>query len=485
MPGRLDADGRGGARGAGDRSRASARTTSPTSSTPRARPGRPRAWRSRTAACRTWLGWRRPTTASAPDDRVLAVASSQLRRLGRSRSAAAARRRAAAWCCSAGGAAAPDGLAGRWSARAGDHALLTCRRRSAELLRSWRAASGLPRAARTAGHRRRGAAARPRGRGARGWRRSARLLNRYGPTEATIVATCSAGAAGRGARRSAIGRPIDGCAGLRARPRSCEPVPVGRARRALPRRRRPGAGLPGRPELTAERFVPDPFAGEPARGSTAPATSARYRADGDAGVPGPGRPQVKIRGFRIELGEIEARCWRAPRGARGRGGGAARADRRPAPGRLRGPAMPASTAGRPRAGASRWRSGRRSTTTPTSRRRGRADPTFNIAGWNSSYTGEPIPAEEMREWVERHRRADPRPLAPRRVLEIGCGTGLLLFRVAPRCERYLGTDFSASALAARAAPARGAAGGAAARCSCAQRPADDFERHRAGLFRHS
>ena len=52
----------------------------------------------------------------------------------------------------------------------------------------------------------------------------------------------------------------------------------------------------------------------------------------------------------------------------------------------------------------------------------------------------------MREWVnstvERIRR-----LKPRRVLEIGFGTGLLLFRVAPECEHYLATDFSEAAIA--------------------------------------
>ncbi len=73
------------------------------------------------------------------------------------------------------------------------------------------------------------------------------------------------------------------------------------------------------------------------------------------------------------------------------------------------------------------------------------DPAFNISGWNSSYTGEPLAAEEMREWVD---DAVQRVLSqrPRRVLEIGCGTGLLLFRIAPQLQRYLGTDFSPAAL---------------------------------------
>ncbi|HEX2092823.1 MAG TPA: methyltransferase, partial [Longimicrobiaceae bacterium] len=74
-----------------------------------------------------------------------------------------------------------------------------------------------------------------------------------------------------------------------------------------------------------------------------------------------------------------------------------------------------------------------------------ADPALKLTGWNSSYTGEPIPREEMREWVE---TTVERILAlrPERVLEIGCGTGLLLFRLAPRVRAYHGTDFSAVAL---------------------------------------
>ena len=50
-----------------------------------------------------------------------------------------------------------------------------------------------------------------------------------------------------------------------------------------------------------------------------------------------------------------------------------------------------------------------------------ADPTFNITGWTSSYTGQPIPQSEMEEWVD---CAIERMLAlqPQRVLEVGCGT---------------------------------------------------------------
>jgi thioesterase domain-containing protein/SAM-dependent methyltransferase len=65
----------------------------------------------------------------------------------------------------------------------------------------------------------------------------------------------------------------------------------------------------------------------------------------------------------------------------------------------------------------------------------------DFSGWNSSYTAEPIPLTEMRAWrdatVERIQA-----LQPRRVLEIGVGTGLLLAKLAPECETYWATDFS-------------------------------------------
>ena len=70
-----------------------------------------------------------------------------------------------------------------------------------------------------------------------------------------------------------------------------------------------------------------------------------------------------------------------------------------------------------------------------------AEPRFNITGWNSSYTGQPLTAGEMREQVD---STVGRILAlrPQRILEIGCGTGLLLHQLAPACREYRATDFS-------------------------------------------
>ncbi|BAY78314.1 amino acid adenylation domain-containing protein [Nostoc linckia NIES-25] len=73
------------------------------------------------------------------------------------------------------------------------------------------------------------------------------------------------------------------------------------------------------------------------------------------------------------------------------------------------------------------------------------DLTFNISGWNSSYTKEAIPDWEMREWVE-NTVSRILSVSPQRVLEIGCGTGLLLSRIAPKSQEYWGIDYSSAAL---------------------------------------
>jgi SAM-dependent methyltransferase len=101
------------------------------------------------------------------------------------------------------------------------------------------------------------------------------------------------------------------------------------------------------------------------------------------------------------------------------------------------------------------------------------DPALHLAGWTSSYTGMPIREAEMKEWVERtvERLLDP---APRRVLEIGCGTGMLLVRVArrsPAVTAVTATDFSPEALAY----VRGRLDAEGlSHVTLLQRPADDF-----------
>ena len=136
-------------------------------------------------------------------------------------------------------------------------------------------------------------------------RRRARVLNLYGPSEATTVLDLGAGARAARSAEPSIGRPI---AGTRAvlLGRSGELVPAGVPGELL----LGGAGLArgylGRPELTAERFVPDPFSPEPGGRLYRTGDLARWLPDGRLDYLGRIDHQVKVRGFRIELGEIEA-----------------------------------------------------------------------------------------------------------------------------------------------------------------------------------
>ena len=69
------------------------------------------------------------------------------------------------------------------------------------------------------------------------------------------------------------------------------------------------------------------------------------------------------------------------------------------------------------------------------------DNEMDFSGWKSSYTGEQIPDDEMKEWVDTTvcRISD---IMGKNVLEIGCGTGLLLKQLAPLSEHYVATDLS-------------------------------------------
>ncbi|HSF38969.1 MAG TPA: non-ribosomal peptide synthase/polyketide synthase [Thermoanaerobaculia bacterium] len=140
---------------------------------------------------------------------------------------------------------------------------------------------------------------------------SVQLVNTYGPTETTIVATRRDLSNLPSGGAIPIGRPI---AGARAYllDRFCAPVPPGvRAELWIG-----GAGVAqgylGRPDLTAERFVPDPFGGEPGARLYRTGDLAILRPDGDLVFAGRADRQLKVRGYRIEPGEIEAALLAEP-----------------------------------------------------------------------------------------------------------------------------------------------------------------------------
>jgi amino acid adenylation domain-containing protein len=136
------------------------------------------------------------------------------------------------------------------------------------------------------------------------------LVNEYGPTEATVWSTayrCSPDAAGAGAGAAVIpiGGPIPN-ARVYVVDGHGRPVPVGVAGELWVGGAGVTRGYLGRPGLTAERFLPDPFAVEAGARLYRTGDRVRWRADGAIDFLGRFDHQVKVRGFRIELGEIEA-----------------------------------------------------------------------------------------------------------------------------------------------------------------------------------
>jgi SAM-dependent methyltransferase/acyl carrier protein len=272
------------------------------------------------------------------------------------------------------------------------------------------------------------------------------VWNLYGPTETTIWSAATA-----------VER-VDPQTRTRLNP------PIGKAIRATslyvlnPWLEPSGLGIPGelyigglglargyfeQAGLTAERFVPDPFAPLPGTRMYRTGDLVIQREGGDIQYVGRTDFQVKVRGFRIELGEIESALKRHAAVEH------AVAVARPNPDGDQQLVAYVQT-------ADNWRTLIKSPEQAdeiTEKWQAVWDETYqssdaqgdDFSGWFSSYTGQLIGDEPMTAWTEETVRKINR-LSPQRVLEIGCGTGLLARRIAPTVEHYVGVDFSSSVL---------------------------------------
>ena len=141
------------------------------------------------------------------------------------------------------------------------------------------------------------------------WARGRNFFNAYGPSEATVCTTMTLCKAEREA--PPIGRPIDNVQ-VYLLDKFLRPVPVGARGELYIGGASVGRNYLRRPALTAERFIPDPFGGEPGTRLYRTGDLARHRADGQIEYQGRTDNQVKVRGYRIEPGEVEAALEQHP-----------------------------------------------------------------------------------------------------------------------------------------------------------------------------
>ncbi|MGK5523205.1 amino acid adenylation domain-containing protein, partial [Micromonospora sp. URMC 107] len=272
------------------------------------------------------------------------------------------------------------------------------------------------------------------------WDRLARLdaevWNVYGPTECTVDATA---VRIEPDRVSTIGRPIDNV-DIVILDSLGRLVPVGVRGEICIGGPQVGRGYAGRPRQTADVFVPDPRPSHPGARLYRTGDVGAYRADGTIAFHGRADHQVKLHGHRVELGDVEsalARCEgvadvRAVVGTGADGGDVLVAYAVPHRDRLLSESTDLLRSWEEVFDAQQGIA-----------HTGAAD--FDLAGWNDTASSRQIADDEMRQWrdatVRRILRLDPSD-----VLEIGCGTGLIMLPLLAHVRSFAGVDISAATL---------------------------------------
>ncbi|MER6079721.1 amino acid adenylation domain-containing protein [Streptomyces sp. NPDC001833] len=291
------------------------------------------------------------------------------------------------------------------------------------------------------------------------------VWNLYGPTETTVWSSVWRV---EPEGDVVIGRPVANTQ-LHVLDENLAPVPPGFPGELCIGGAGVAHGYHAAPEQTRARFVPDPFRA----GHTLYRTGdlARFVAPGALRVLGRNDSQLKLRGHRIELGDIEATLTAHDDIARAVVVG--RDDQLVAY-CVREAAAPTGSAHDEevqRAALAEWAGA-----WDRAYESDADDATFNLAGWRNSYDGLPFSAAEMRDW---QRGSVDRILsyAPQRVFEVGFGTGLMMFAVAPHCTAYHAVDASAQAVEVTRHHLQ-----SLPNVTCEHRPAHDLPAVAAGSF---
>ncbi|MDJ0732574.1 MAG: amino acid adenylation domain-containing protein [Nostocaceae cyanobacterium] len=267
------------------------------------------------------------------------------------------------------------------------------------------------------------------------------IINGYGPTEATICTTLySLSSHQEHQNHAPIGKPVNNSQ-IYLLDQYLQPVPIG-----IPGEIYIGGvglaqGYLNRPQLTREKFISNPFTPSISPRLYKTGDVARYLPDGNLEFIGRKDNQIKMRGFRIELGEIESVIKQHP--AVQNSVVVAREDMSNnkqliayiVPQNYRLENFETEYVSDLKLLYDQFYSWQFSP----------QDPFINLRVWTSRYTNQPLPEAEIIECVE-NTVGRILTLQPQRVLEIGCGTGLILSRVAPHCQHYCGVDISHTAL---------------------------------------